>query len=485
MLADDLRKSVLQAAIEGRLVEQHDSEGSVDELIDSISCEKERLIKEKIIKKQKELLSISEEEIPFDIPESWRWVRLGDICFKITDGSHNPPPNRGQGIPMISAKNIVNGNIDFSLTNRFINDEEFEKEDRRTRIRRGDLLLCIVGSIGRSVVVDIDVRISCQRSVAVLKTGIYNYYLRYVLESPTLQSVMMEKSTGTAQKGIYLEVLKNLIIPIPPLEEQKRIVAKIEEIMKEIDQYEVVEKELQSLKQAFPGDLKKSLLQAAIQGKLVEQHNSDGNIDELINAITTERERLIKEKVIKKPKSLPPISEDEIPFEIPDSWRWIRLGDIGDWGAGATPLKSKCEYYGGTMPWLKTGELTDGEITEHIECVTELALKETSLRINKPGDVLIAMYGATIGKLGILTFEATTNQACCACTPFTGVYNKYLFYYLMAIRENFKAISEGGAQPNISKEKISKTLFPLPPLTEQKRIVEKLEQLLPLCDELI
>ena len=173
---------------------------------------------------------------------------------------------------------------------------------------------------------------------------------------------------------------------------------------------------------------------------------------------------------------------DEVPFDIPDSWEWVRLGNIGDWGADATPSRTNPEYYGGNIPWLKTGDLTDSYIDAIPETITELALEKTSVRLNPAGSVLIAMYGATIGKLGILSIAATTNQACCACFPLGGLDNKYLFYFLMAQKPLFIKQGEGGAQPNISKEKIVSTLMPVPPLEEQRRIVVMLGQIFPIID---
>ena len=172
--------------------------------------------------------------------------------------------------------------------------------------------------------------------------------------------------------------------------------------------------------------------------------------------------------------------DDELPFEIPESWAWVRLGDIGDWGSGATPSRTHPEYYDGSIPWLKTGDLTDSYITDIPEGISQLALEKTSVRLNESGSVLMAMYGATIGKLGILTYSATTNQACCACKPVYGVETLFLFYFLMSQRTAFIKRGEGGAQPNISKEKIVTTLMPLPPLAEQHRIVQRIEELLPL-----
>ena len=177
-------------------------------------------------------------------------------------------------------------------------------------------------------------------------------------------------------------------------------------------------------------------------------------------------------------KNEPVCIADEVPFEIPESWEWVRLGSIGDWGAGATPSRSVSEYYDGDIPWLKTGDLNDGHI-EHIpEKISHLALEKTSVRLNPTGSVLIAMYGATIGKVGILTFPSTTNQACCACLPI-GIYNEYLFYFLMSQKVAFVKQGEGGAQPNISKAKIVATLMPLPPLAEQYRIVAKIKEVIP------
>lgn len=229
-----------------------------------------------------------------------------------------------------------------------------------------------------------------------------------------------------------------------------------------------------------PEQLKASILQYAIQGKLVEQRTEEGTAEELYQRIQAEKQRLIKEKKIKKEKLLAKIADDVVPFDIPESWKWVKVGNIGSWSSGATPSRTNPAYYGGTIPWLKTGDLNDGFIKEIPEFITDLALEKTSVRLNPVGSVLMAMYGATIGKLGILDILATTNQACCACIPYEGIHNKYLFYFLMSMRRSYIGMAEGGAQPNISKEKIVNSLMPLPPLAEQKRIVAKIEELLPL-----
>lgn len=228
-----------------------------------------------------------------------------------------------------------------------------------------------------------------------------------------------------------------------------------------------------------PQELRNSILQLAIQGKLVEQRPEEGTAEDLYVQIQAEKQRLIKAGKIKKQKFLPEITEDEVPFDIPESWKWVRLGEIGSWSAGATPSRSNPDFYGGDIPWLKTGDLNDGIVSGTPETITELALEKTSVKLNPVGCVLIAMYGATIGKLCVNAIPITTNQACCACNCHEGVFNWYLFYFLMAMRKQFIGIAEGGAQPNISREKIVNSIISLPPLEEQKRIVAKIEELLP------
>ena len=247
--------------------------------------------------------------------------------------------------------------------------------------------------------------------------------------------------------------------------------------------------------------LKNSILQWAIQGKLVPQDPNDEPASVLLERIRKEKERLVKEKKIKKDKNASIIFrgednsyyekflatgevkciDEEIPFEIPQGWEWCRMGCIGDWGAGATPAKGNSEYYGGNILWLRTGELNNGVVYDTEIKITEKALRECSLRLNKVGDVLIAMYGATIGKVAIAGNEMTSNQACCACTPL-GVFNYYLFYYLMGSQTDFIKKGEGGAQPNISREKLISHLMPIPPLNEQYRMVEQIQRILPLIE---
>ena len=248
--------------------------------------------------------------------------------------------------------------------------------------------------------------------------------------------------------------------------------------------------------------LKNSILQWAIQGKLVPQDPNDEPASVLLERIREEKARLVKEKKIKKDKNESIIYrgddnsyyekflatgevkciDEEIPFEIPTGWCWTRMGAIGDWGSGSTPQRGNASYYGGNILWLKTGELNNDVVYDTSEKITPKALEECSLRLNKTGDVLIAMYGATIGKVAIAGKEMTTNQACCGCTPIL-IYNYFLFYYLMASRLDFIKKGEGGAQPNISRDKLVHHIIPLPPIAEQYRIVEKISTVLPYIDK--
>lgn len=486
MTPQELKNSILQLAIQGKLVEQRPEEGTAEELFAKIQEEKQRQITEKKIKKEKPLPEITEDEKPFDIPESWMWVRVQEITC-LNPKNDLPDELETSFIPMALVDDGYRNNHSFEIkawrdikkgfTHFADGDIGIAKitpcfQNRKSVVFRNLKNGYGAGTTELSVVRVVDDLLSRDFLLWFFKSA-------YFIENG------VKSFTGTAgQQRIHKDYLATCVFPLPPLAEQKRIVAKIEELLPYIDRYEQAWSKLDQFNSRFPEDMKKSLLQYAIQGKLVEQRPEEGTAEELFTQIQKEKQRLIAEKKIKKEKSLPEITDDEKPFDIPESWKWVRVGSCGSWGSGATPSRTNSEYYGGTIPWLKTGDLNDDIITEIPEYITELALEKTSVRLNPIGSVLMAMYGATIGKLGILGIEATTNQACCACIPYEGVYNKFLFYFLMASRTAFIKMGEGGAQPNISKEKIVNALFPLPPLAEQKRIVEKLEQLLPLCERL-
>ena len=494
MKAQQLKNAILQLAIQGKLVPQDPNDEPASVLFEKIQAEKEKLIAEGKIKKTKKTsdkrpLDV-EVDFPFEIPDSWEWVRLGDIGETNIGLTYKPSDISSKGTIVLRSGNIQKDKINLSDIVKVNLDIPESK-----KCYKNDLLICARNGskklVGKTAIIDKD-GYTFGAFMAIFRSR-FNHYIYYYLLSPLFRNEFDGISTTTINQ-ITQENLNNRYIPFPPLNEQKRIVAKIEELLPFIEEYDKKEQKLTTLNQQFPDQLKKSILQAAIQGQLVAQDPNDEPASELIKRIQAEKERLISEKKIKKPKVKSEIAvrdglpyeiingverciADELPFEIPESWCWVRLGDIGDWGAGSTPNRHEPKFYdNGTIPWLKTGDLNDGYITSIPEYITNFALEKNSLKINPTGSVLIAMYGATIGKLGILGIEATTNQACCACQVYKGVYNKYLFYYLMSQKKELQKRSEGSGQPNISREKIIKYLFPLPPIDEQKRIVQKIEE---------
>ena len=433
------------------------------------------------------------DEVPFDIPDSWEWVRLGSIGETNIGLTYKPSDVTSDGIPVLRSNNIQNGQMDYSEL-LYVSCAVPE----RAYAHKGDILICARNGsralVGKSAIVDAD-GMAFGAFMAIFRSPC-NPYIQLFINSYLFRG-QLEGATTTTINQVTQEMLKRQLCPLPPIQEQLRIVQKYTELQPLIAAYSNAYEKAQILSTAFPEALKKSILQEAVQGKLVPQDPSDEPAEALLERIRVEKQRLIKEGKIKKDKHESVIFrrdnshyekldgverciDDELPFEIPESWEWVRLGNIGDWGSGATPSRTNPEYYDGSIPWLKTGDLTDSYITDIPEEISQLALEKTSVRLNESGSVLMAMYGATIGKLGILTYPATTNQACCACKPVYGVETLFLFYFLMSQRTAFIKRGEGGAQPNISKEKIVTTLIPLPPLAEQHRIVQQIEELLPL-----
>ena len=420
------------------------------------------------------------------------WVRLGNICSYIQRGK-SPKYSETRKIPVISQKCIQWSGF-FIVPAKFITEESLKSYTTDRFLQDQDLLWNStgIGTVGRVTVYyqaqnPYQIAVADSHVTVLRPLKISSQYLYLFLSSPEVQDIIEEVCDGsTKQKELALSTVKQYLISLPPLEEQKRIVKKIEELETFIEEYDQAETELSELNEAFPEQIKKSILQYAIQGKLVPQDPKDEPASVLLEKIKAgkikkdkvesyiyKRDNRHYEKIGDKEVDI----TDEIPFEIPPSWAWVRLGNIGEWRSGATPNRQNVKYYQGSIPWLKTGDLNDAYITHVEETITELATKNTSAKIRPIGSVLMAMYGATIGKLGILSIPCATNQACCACIPFSGVSNKFLFFYLLSQRKNFIDQGAGGAQPNISREKIIANLIPLPPLKEQQRIVKKIEQL--------
>lgn len=487
-ICDDLRKAVLQAAIQGKLTEQLASDGDAETLYAEIQAEKKRLVKEGKLKKEKPLPPIKEEEIPFDIPDNWKWVRLISVLEKLTDGSHNPPPKVKSGYRVISAKNIKHGKIEFYDDDRFADLDGFLKENGRTRISSGDVILGIIGgSIGNTAIYDHSDSVIAQRSIAIFNSLMSNRYLKALLDSKHIQSQFIEKKGGSAQDGVYLNTLSNLIVPLPPLAEQNRIVAKIDELMAKIDEMENTEKSLTDLYNTFPSDMKSSLLQAAIQGKLTEQLASDGNAETLYAEIQAKKKRLVKERKIKKGKTLAPIDPRKVPFDIPDNWKWVRLGDVVSIKIGKTPARNNQIYWGNDFPWVSISDLIDGEtIYKTKEKVSKTAINELFRNSIVPAGTLLMSFKLTLGKTSILGFDAVHNEAIVSLFPIMEC-DKAIQSYLLKILPKvvfWGDIKNAMKGKTLNLDSISNLLIPLPPLAEQKRIVEKLDQLLPLCDSM-
>lgn len=483
MTPQELKSSILQLAVQGRLVEQRPEEGTAEELYRQIQEEKQRLIKEGKIKKEKPLPEITEDEVPFDIPESWKWVRLKNIVF-----------NHGQIKPESPFSYIDIGSID-NKANK-LNDEEqlINPNEAPSRARKivkmGDILystvrpylhnICIINrefshtpiaSTGFAV-------LSCYNSV-------YNKYLFYYLLSPSFDTFANDakNSKGVAYPAINDKRFYSAVIAIPPLAEQKRIVAKIEELLPYIDRYEKAWSKLEDFNKRFPGDMQKSVLQMAIQGKLVEQRPEEGTGEELYRQIQAEKQSLIISGKIKKEKPLPEISEDEIPFDIPESWMWVRLRDLGVTQTGNTPPKSHPEYFGQDIPFITPGDIALTNIDYNNQGISFYG--ENVARICNADSILQVCIGGSIGKAAITNRKVAFNQQINTITPLQCL-SEYLFsvfqsaYFITTMKEK----AGGTATPIINRGLWDKLLIPLPPLAEQKRIVQKLEEILPLCDKL-
>lgn len=473
VLAKELRQAVLRAAMQGLLTHRLNTDSSVDDLLMDIKNKKNDMIADHIIGKEKPFSTQTKfDEQPYEIPDNWRYERFGTIM--INRDAERIPLSASSRASKEKKYDYYGASGVIDKTDSFLFDKELLLigEDGANLLSRSTPIAFIASG---------KYWVNNHAHVLDVCCGLNLQYICYYINSIDLSIYV----TGTAQPKMNQSNMNAIWVPVPPIEEQQRIVDTIKEIMPRIDEYEKIEKGLEVLKKEFPTNMKDALLQAAMQGKLTEQLESDSSVDELLEEIKQEKKELIAQKKIKKEKPLPDIEEEEIPFDIPENWRWEKVGNICDCGAGATPARSDRRFYDdGTIFWLKTGELTDGYIYKCEEKISQIALEKCSLRLNKKGDVLIAMYGATIGKLGIVTFPLTTNQACCGCRPYSGVYNLYLFYYLMSSKKDLIGKAEGGAQPNISREKIRNSLIPIPPLEEQQRIVERLEALLPLCEDL-
>ena len=476
-IASELRQSVLQAAMQGKLTTQKAEDGDAKDLLLAIREEKEKLVKEKKGKKEKPLAPITDEEISFDIPENWVWCKFGDIVLSLTDGAHKTPHYTASGIPFISVKDLSDGFVNFENT-KFISPAEHKELAKRCNPQKSDILLTKVGTTGIPVVIDTEQEFSLFVSVALLKlpSCISPIFLKYIILSPVVQKQCKEHTRGVGNKNWVLSDIRNTIFPLPPLPEQQRIVARVEALMKEIDELEQTEKELEAIKAAFPGDMKASLLQAAMEGKLTTQKAEDGDARGLLLAIREEKEKLVKEKKIKKEKPLAPITDEEIPFDIPENWVWCRLGDCIKLLSGQDLTPDKYNASGkGTIYITGASNIENGRITVN-------RWTEFPRAIAHKGELLITCKG-TIGEMCFLNIDKVHIARQIMSIKEILVDIKYVHIFLLSYVNTLKGNAKSMI-PGIDRKNVLNALFPLPPLAEQQRIVEKLDQLLPLCDSL-
>ena len=467
---------------------QRPEEGTGEELYQQIQAEKQRLIQEKKIKKEKTLAEIAEDEIPFEIPESWKWVRVGEIFAHNTGKAMNSSAKKvdkpGRIKRFITTSNLYWNSFDFSsVKEMFFSDDELE----RCTVTKGDLLMCEGGAYyGRTAIWNYDYDICFQNHVhrlrpykAIELRFFYNLFYFY-------KSMNMMNAKGTAMPGLSSQTLHQMVVSLPSLAEQKRIVAKIEELLPLVDRYAAAYEKLEQFNAKFPEDMKKSILQYAIQGKLVEQRAEEGTGEELYQQIQTEKQHLIAEKKIKKEKPLAEISEDEIPFDIPESWKWVRWGNLSfsiQYGYNA-PAKQA-----GRIKMVRISDIQNGKVIWDSVPFCDIRDEDLSTYLLAENDILFARTGGTVGKSYIVKEipEEAIYAGYLIRTRYSDMLCPEYLYYFMQTHLYWIQLRNGTiatAQPNCNGQTLSKMILPLPPLAEQKRIVAKIEELLPLCERL-
>jgi type I restriction enzyme S subunit len=482
--AQDLKNSILQLAVQGKLVEQRAEEGTARELLEQIKLEKEQLIKDKKIKKSKPLPEITKDEIPFEIPEPWEWVRLSQAGF--TQTGNTPPKIHpeyfGSTIPFVGPGDIANGKISFSK-----GLSEAGRDVARVAYADSVLQVCIGGSIGKCAICNQEVAFN-QQINAIYPVISLSKYLYYVLDSSYFKKFMRNNAGGTATPIINRSVWDSIVIPLPPLKEQYRIIAKIEEILPYIDQYDKAYAKMETFNKKFPEDMKKSILQMAIQGKLVEQRPKEGTADELYEQIIAEKAQLIKDGKIKKDKRVLDriVKEEDIPFEIPENWKWVYLGTILNKLTDGTHKTPKYVMTG--VKFVSVKDMSSGSLClDNTKFITEEEHEELYARCNpERGDILLSKVGTTGVPAIVDTDEMFSLFVSVALLKINSkcLYNKYLYYviYSPLVQKQASANTRGVGNKNWVLDAIADTVVPLPPLAEQKRIVAKIEELLQYCD---
>lgn len=481
VLAEDLRQAVLQAALQGKLTEQLETDSDVGEMLKHIALHREEL------KECKNALNLSAMDI--EIPDSWRMVELNSI-LSFVDYRGKTPNKIKKGIFLITASNIKKGYMDYTRK-EYISEEEYKMRQSRGITNRGDLLFTTEAPLGNVALCDLDIT-SCGQRIITMKAYCENTVclelFMYFILSSAFQNELLDNCTGTTAKGIKADKLKHLLIPLPPIEEQQRIVDKINEIMPKIDEYEKIEKELEALKKEFPINMKDALLQAAMQGKLTEQLESDCSVISIIEQCEKDKEEAIKEGKYKKEKFRGALCEEEYPFDIPDNWKWLYISDMSLFQEGPGILAVDFRTQG--VPLIRIAGMQE-DVVKLDGCnyldpqMVEDKWKHFKLDL---GDIVIST-SASMDKIAEVTEETV------GAIPYTGLIRFKMFgninkeYFKYFIKSSFYAtqINEqksGGTIKHYGPTHLKKMLIPIPPIEEQQRIVERLEALLPLCETL-
>ncbi|TPR54976.1 restriction endonuclease subunit S [Apilactobacillus kunkeei] len=485
---DKIRASILQAAMSGQLTQQLPEDGTAEDLIKEIDNEKKCLIEEGKIKKQPPLPKIEEDEIPYNIPKNWKWVRLENL-LDFNKGSLRRGPfgssitksmfvSKGKDTYKVYEQgNAIRGSSNYG--DYYINLKKYE-ELKSFSVKPNDIIVSCAGTIGKTFVIPNGspegiinqalIRIRLNRKVINEK-----FFLLLFKQNLNL---IKSRAIGSAIKNMAsIKVLKNeLVWSLPPLAEQQRIVDKLDELLPKVSELKENTDKLEQLRKDFPNKIRQSLLKAAMKGELTNQLPEDGSAEDLLKEIDDEKKRLIEEGKIKKQKALPDIEDDEIPFDIPKNWKWVRLGDITEISTGNTPNKGNELYYNSNdVEFVKPGDLNGKCITSAKEYISNSALKTS--RVANKNSIFVVGIGGSIGKIGINKLNCAFNQQLHNINPICVNYT-FIYYTMMSniIKTQFQNKS-GTATPIVNKSKLRSFILPLPPLPEQKRIVEKLDKL--------
>ena len=477
MTPEQLKASILQYAVEGKLVKQDPNDEPASELLKKIENEKDQLIEEGKIKRSRKLSAITDEEKPFDIPKNWTYGRLKQIT---TFGNFDSV--KGTSIPdnswVVDMKDVRKDGGGFLAIVRKKSTDIY-KSNKYSFSKNAVLYGKLRPYLRKVEVAKADGFTTTEMfpiNVVDINTLIPQY-LRYVMLSPYFVDLVNDSMYGMKMPRVGTTFLAKMVIPLPPLEEQKRIVAKIEKLMPLVDEYAESYNRLQKIDNEFEDKLKQSVLQYAMEGKLVKQNSSDEPASELIKKIENEKAELVKEGKIKKSKKLPAITDDEKPFDIPDSWEWVRLDTVLDVRDGThdTP-----KYVKNGIPLITSKNISNGHLDfSNIKYISEKDFTEINKRSNvEKGDIIFAMIGSignpvivdTDRKFGIKNVALLKNIN-------HSLDMNFVLHYLYLLENLWIKNASGAVQKFISLKKIRSSLIPFPPLEEQRRIVEKVEEL--------